>query len=194
MSNHISIYHLIDPRDKCPKYIGQSGSPRRRFVQHLRGKFDGNPGKTRWISELRAIGLEPELRIVEICGPLEADAAEQRHIQTAIDQNIHLLNISDGGRSRTRTKKLHTLPSDWIDLGNRLKEITTKLNEAMMMAQRIAGNEGYRILRGVDKKMDTARFDFENMLYLCRPQMLNGKSVFMGDLILPMASSKSEVA
>src|SRR6266545_4815521 len=80
------IYGLVDPRDERVRYVGQSHDPERRFRQHLRfgqrlsdtfglrdpetGHYQGNPfhgqsGLSRWLEELAACRLTPELVILQ---------------------------------------------------------------------------------------------------------------------------------
>lgn len=63
------VYALCDPRTGEAKYVGVSINPFQRAKQHL--SVDGcenrrNPNaKRRWIKELKALGMRPELTILE---------------------------------------------------------------------------------------------------------------------------------
>lgn len=80
------VYGLVDPRDDRVRYVGQSQDPERRFRQHLRfgqrlsdtfglrdpetGRYQGNPfhGQgdfSRWLEDLAACRLTPELVILQ---------------------------------------------------------------------------------------------------------------------------------
>ncbi len=80
------IYGLVDPRDGRVRYVGQSQDPERRYREHLRaslrlsnvfglrhpetGRYLGNPyyGQSlyaRWLEELAACRLDPELVILQ---------------------------------------------------------------------------------------------------------------------------------
>ena len=56
------IYGLIDPRDRLPHYVGSTVDAIVRFDGHLRDTAD--TPKTRWLSELKAANLRPELVIL----------------------------------------------------------------------------------------------------------------------------------
>jgi len=72
----IAIYELIDPRDNCPRYVGQSVHPERRFSQHIESRDYSNLDKRMWIEEVLRQGCEPQLRIVKWVHPLDADNEE----------------------------------------------------------------------------------------------------------------------
>ena len=80
------IYGLVDPRYGLVRYVGQPEDPDRRYREHLRGRLRlswvfgqrsaitgrsmGNPyyGKglySRWLKELAACRLDPELMILQ---------------------------------------------------------------------------------------------------------------------------------
>lgn len=57
------VYALIDPINKMPFYIGKGCGD--RAMQHLSGKEMGNKRKVHYISNLRSLGIEPEIRYIK---------------------------------------------------------------------------------------------------------------------------------
>ncbi len=59
------IYALIDPRTDIIRYIGKSDDPHRRLSEHL--SLLSSTYKARWLAQLAAAGLLPEIRVLEEC-------------------------------------------------------------------------------------------------------------------------------
>ena len=101
------IYGLGDPRDGETKYIGRSRNPEHRFRAHLRGAkkprhdsgppvWNNLPSARKWISELLAIELKPELRILETVTPgVRVCEREMRWICEAIRRGDKILNAEN---------------------------------------------------------------------------------------------------
>lgn len=90
------IYALRDPRDRTVHYIGKSNNPRLRLISHLEDK-ETNQRKTAWIDELAALGLKPDLDILEDVALLEWQKAERSWIAHGFAEGWPLTNISAGG-------------------------------------------------------------------------------------------------
>jgi hypothetical protein len=104
-----AIYSLADPRDlRVPRYIGQTSSPRRRFLQHLRTARlwvpDERPWWVRqpkrrplydWIRELhRAEDRLPTMVIHSwVATTAAARLAERTRILDSLANNLPLLNV-----------------------------------------------------------------------------------------------------
>src|SRR5258708_4595914 len=60
------IYALIDPRDKCIRYVGLSADVNYRYFQHLHPDTR-HQGKQEmaWVKELQRLGLSPILQVLE---------------------------------------------------------------------------------------------------------------------------------
>lgn len=56
------VYALIDPRDKTTHYVGVSKNAYSRLAQHM---SEVENEKRAWLSELKRLGLSPELQILE---------------------------------------------------------------------------------------------------------------------------------
>jgi hypothetical protein len=105
----IAIYSLSDPRELLlSRYIGQTCSPRRRFLQHLRTArlwlIDERPWwvqqpKLRplydWIRELHADGERLPTMIIHswVATPRDARLAERRRIFESLAHQMPLLNV-----------------------------------------------------------------------------------------------------
>lgn len=60
------VYALVDPRDGLPHYVGRTTNPALRMTAHISdlGRY-ANKRKKAWILELKALGLRPELEVLE---------------------------------------------------------------------------------------------------------------------------------
>ncbi|MGD8501166.1 MAG: GIY-YIG nuclease family protein [Phycisphaerales bacterium] len=96
------IYALKDPRNSDIRYVGKSNYPERRFWQHL--NMGQNVTKTAWIDELAALGLKPELVILEEVDTAAWQDTERRWIAKGRQEGWPLTNVSDGGEGLTTGK------------------------------------------------------------------------------------------
>jgi len=104
-----AIYTLADPRDvRCPRYVGQTQDPRRRFVQHVRTARLSVPDLTPWwvrspkhrplYEWIRALyrdeGRLPFMWVTEwIVASADARAAERAAIMRLLAEGATLLNV-----------------------------------------------------------------------------------------------------
>lgn len=58
------VYVLVDPRTLVPRYVGSTRHAEHRLYSHMAGPGKRTP-KQRWLAELKAAGLWPELWVVE---------------------------------------------------------------------------------------------------------------------------------
>jgi len=103
-----AIYSLADPREaRISRYIGQTGQPVRRLMQHLRTARLWLPDETpwwvevprfqplyRWIRELHS--QEGRLPVMVVHAWVEAQHAtlvEREHIRACLAQQLPLLNV-----------------------------------------------------------------------------------------------------
>ena len=94
------IYGLKDPRTGLTRYVGKSVDPKARLKDHLRAR--SNTHCARWIRTLRAIGLKPEIIILE--GPCKDwEEAESRWIRLYGSQLTNLTSGGDGLHDLVRT-------------------------------------------------------------------------------------------
>lgn len=118
------IYGLVDPRDNCVKYVGQTAvNLRSRFYQHLKaafrvrksdGKYSCNNRVQRWIRKLSAQNLTPEPTILEeVASAFDLNDAEIKWVKYyRFQKNIDLVNETSGGdgvrckRSKSWRKKI----------------------------------------------------------------------------------------
>jgi hypothetical protein len=93
-----AVYALVDPRDQTMRYIGVTKHPERREVDHYQDE-ENNQRKIDWIAGLRAAGLRPIMRQLEVVdGKQAAEAREAQWIAACLDAGMELLNISSRPR------------------------------------------------------------------------------------------------
>lgn len=92
------IYRWKDPRKPdpilCTRYVGMTSNPNGRYHSHL--MCDGsNPVKDAWIQELKRLGMEPIMEIIEIVyeGRDAAFEREEYWINHYLDQGCLLTNL-----------------------------------------------------------------------------------------------------
>lgn len=91
------VYLLRDPRNNEPKYVGLSLDTEKRFRRHL----SKSHGKVRlWVEELKALGLEPLLEILEVVPGLHTD--REQHFIREYGRGGTLLNRSNSYASWKR--------------------------------------------------------------------------------------------
>jgi hypothetical protein len=104
-----AIYSLSDPRDlRHVRYVGQTGAPRRRFLEHLNTSRvwlpDERPWWVRspklrplygWIRELYQDGLRLPVMVVTgwVQNVSDARVAERMRIYECLQQRLPLLNV-----------------------------------------------------------------------------------------------------
>lgn len=104
-----AVYTLADPRDvRCPRYVGQTGNPRRRYAQHLQMARLWLPDATPWwvrspkhrplYSWIRALhrdgGRLPFMWVAEWVDPgVDPLVFERAAIVRLVAQGAALLNV-----------------------------------------------------------------------------------------------------
>jgi hypothetical protein len=104
-----AVYTLADPRDvRCPRYVGQTRDPRRRFAQHVRAAGLWLPDDAPWwvpspkhralYTWIRALhedgGRLPFMWVTEWVEPgIAPRAAERAAIMRLLAQGAELLNV-----------------------------------------------------------------------------------------------------
>jgi GIY-YIG catalytic domain-containing protein len=77
----ISIYALVDPRDRKVRYVGRTRAPKRRLSSLLCAPAIDNRRRHNWIKRLAARGLVPTMIILETCSLLRSPVVEAKWIQ-----------------------------------------------------------------------------------------------------------------
>lgn len=85
------IYVLNDPRDGGIRYVGKSNTPYQRWKNHCQVS-EKKSYKNNWISELRELGLTPELEILEEVPCDNWEEAEREYIRVFRMIGIRLTN------------------------------------------------------------------------------------------------------
>lgn len=94
------IYGLVDPRDGAVRYIGKSTSGLERPRSHSepnRLRSDPNLHKVRWLQQVIAAGLKPEVRVLEEMTPGDLDDGERFWIAQGRGLGWPLTNLTAGG-------------------------------------------------------------------------------------------------
>jgi hypothetical protein len=100
ISGNWLIYGLVDPRTLMIRYIGQSVKGLARPRQHRNRSGGYSSYKTNWIKELRSLGLDFNIVILEFVEDGNKDAickAEQWWISYGKLSSWPLTNLTDGG-------------------------------------------------------------------------------------------------
>lgn len=72
------IYALIDPRDGTPRYVGSTRHAEHRLYAHISCCERLDTPRGRWLAELKAAGIWPELWVLEE-GDFGRTGSEARH-------------------------------------------------------------------------------------------------------------------
>jgi len=91
------IYGLVDPRTNEIRYIGKTQqSPSTRLRAHMLDR--SNCHRVHWLRELAALGLEPDIVLLEaIEGAWPWQESERYWIAKYRNEGARLLNLTDGG-------------------------------------------------------------------------------------------------
>lgn len=104
--NRAAIYALIDPSTDEIRYIGKTVQRSDvRLQQHVESPTNANMRK--WIANLRAVGMEPKIRLITCCPIAEWQHHESRWIRWARELGARLLNVDPGGECRRPGGKLN---------------------------------------------------------------------------------------
>lgn len=88
-----SIYVLIDPRDNQVRYVGRTTNLEHRYKQHLVPINGSTLEKKNWIQELRQLGLQPLLSVIDSAdNRVDASAKETYWIHHYTQTGAILLN------------------------------------------------------------------------------------------------------
>lgn len=90
------IYRLIDPRDDQTRYVGVTVQrPSSRLIAHLtKAKCRPRTLKDKWLNELRGVGLQPRLEVLEETTDREVEVYWINYYRMAGND---LLNVKTGG-------------------------------------------------------------------------------------------------
>lgn len=95
----VSIYRLVDPRDRRPRYVGKTENTLyRRLAGHLKQARDGIGPCRGWIGELLALGMRPSIELIETVPPGSAWPAREKYWILEYRRGCpDLLNVGPGG-------------------------------------------------------------------------------------------------
>jgi len=152
------IYALIDPRTNEPRYVGATQDPEARLASHVSQCPSGETIKDRWLRELKALGLEPELDVIDKAPEGEAPALEAQWIQRMKQRGYELVNSAPAGggklTDKLRGESYHSIritaktyeqanelkANGYESLTNALSVAVDPKEKAMEVAQNKSGN------------------------------------------------------
>lgn len=106
MTQTILIYGLHDPRDGALRYVGKTRhSLSVRLAQHMTPKeLSLKHRRAIWLRCLKAQGLKPEARVIELATADTWEARERHWIAFHRAQGANLVNGTDGGEGGATSK------------------------------------------------------------------------------------------
>lgn len=111
------IYTLLHPISKEIRYVGFTSKPDIRLKQHLILRYKDH--KTNWIKSMLAIGLQPEMKIIdEVACKDEALELEKSYIRDLKLLGVRLTNLTIGGEAPMIGKKHKEESKVLISLAN----------------------------------------------------------------------------
>lgn len=139
----VGIYALVDPRTGKIRYIGQSVCIETRFHQHCKSKYaDSNYKKIRWVSELAALGLTPELRVLQTYDSLcswKIDEDEKRLISQHRRRGDCDLNMATGGKHRGKSKFIMSTDRQWFEIAVNLRRFESQTWDTYKSLEMVCG-------------------------------------------------------
>lgn len=97
--NTTFIYSLKCPETNLVRYIGKADNPERRFRDHIRRCKESPSRKNSWIRGLLNEGKQPVLEVIAIVPFDEWQDWERHYINLYREQQIVLVNMTDGGEN-----------------------------------------------------------------------------------------------
>jgi GIY-YIG catalytic domain/NUMOD3 motif len=91
------IYGLIDPRDNCLRYIGQTTNLRKRLWTHTHHNLNARVHRCCWIRGLLQENMSPLIEVVGVATAETVDETEKFYIAMFRAMGARLVNIADGG-------------------------------------------------------------------------------------------------
>jgi hypothetical protein len=128
----IYIYCLRDPRSGDVRYVGKTNNPKKRRVTHYaQSMLEHGRAKTKWVLELRSLGLRPELHVLETCD--ETTWRERERFWIAHYSGIRkLLNARLGGEIiPPRTKESYRAQGERMRGRPRPPEVLAKMSKSL---------------------------------------------------------------
>lgn len=120
MADTTFIYALVDPVTHAVRYVGKSNNPARRLIIHVSGD-KCNTWKDRWLAQLKACGMRPDLRILEECDYATWLTRECWWIQHLRAVGEPLTNIAVGGAAPPVRKGVPKSPAHCKAVSDALK-------------------------------------------------------------------------
>ena len=75
------VYVLLDPRDQTVRYVGKCQNPRSRLSDHMSARSKGGGSRYEWTQELKRLGLQTKMRILEKVTLVQSRIAERKWIE-----------------------------------------------------------------------------------------------------------------
>lgn len=100
-SGTVSIYALLDPRDKSIRYVGKTSRTLRLRLQcHISDARTGNNHRCKWLRKLSRLSLKPEIILLEETTADHWQSVERFWIAHFKQAGARLTNSTDGGEEQ----------------------------------------------------------------------------------------------
>lgn len=125
----ITIYILVDPRDRRVRYVGQTCDPVARLRSHVSPSSEATPEKHAWVDSLRRDGMAPiMIQIGSVPGMCAANEGEKIAIDFYRESGAALLNCTTVGRKplATEDKSINSgvrLSPEWVERLDALRAV-----------------------------------------------------------------------
>ena len=160
-----TIYALLDPATREPRYVGQTVNPPSRERAYQTPVRASNKHLRDWLECLVCRSQKYVWFELELClHGTEANVAERQWIRLLRECGCDLLNIAPGGTSRSDYKVARASVGKWLALGQEAKEIYDRVYEFQDKLVSVLPKRSRPALRAhrALQLLSSLRFDLEN--------------------------------
>jgi hypothetical protein len=162
VTKKVYIYTLTNPLNNQIFYVGFANDINKRFHEHLNTngrKREKNTYKDNVINKILALGLKPEMKIIDKCeheynnklNMCEHERLERYYIQKYRNEGIKLTNLTDGGDGgRTYLKPVYQYSEDgeFLERYDSVNEVANKYKIGADIISKAIDQRGKKSYRG----------------------------------------------